>query len=80
MRTNAAGFYSFGLLRPGLYSIREFQPGSYLDGKDCLGTRGGTLNNDLFTIIELGEGDNGRFYNFAEQVKALSKRKYVARL
>src|SRR5262249_8729891 len=41
--TDASGLYRFLNLRPGTYTITETQPAAYLDGKDTVGTPGGTL-------------------------------------
>ena len=64
--TNSSGFYSFTNLVPGTYSIRETQPAGYLDGKDKIGTQGGTAGNDLFTNIVVLSGTNGTNNNFGE--------------
>ncbi|WP_174246159.1 SdrD B-like domain-containing protein, partial [Pseudaquabacterium pictum] len=40
--TDANGFYQFTNLRPGTYNVAETQPAGYLDGKDTIGTTGGT--------------------------------------
>src|SRR5205823_2145350 len=47
--TSGSGAYSFGGLRPGTYTLTETQPAGYLDGKDTLGTPGGTTTNDKFS-------------------------------
>lgn len=65
--TNSAGAYAFKNLRPGTYAIQETQPAGYLDGKDTLGSLGGTPSNDLFSAISLAAGRNGVNYNFGEQ-------------
>ena len=44
--TNADGSYSFTGLTPGTFTVTETQPAAYLDGKDALGSAGGTLSND----------------------------------
>ncbi|MCX5691295.1 MAG: hypothetical protein NTV94_16155, partial [Planctomycetota bacterium] len=64
--TNAAGFYSFGNLRPGTYALTESQPAGYLDGKDTIGTPGGSTANDAFSAISLVAGFNGVNNNFGE--------------
>ena len=68
--TNASGFYSFGNLRPGTYQLTETQPAGYLDGKDTIGTPGGSTSNDQFSNILLPAGFNGINNNFGE-LKAL---------
>jgi uncharacterized repeat protein (TIGR01451 family) len=65
--TDASGFYQFSNLKPGTYGLQEGNPGSqYLDGKDTVGSQGGTVVNDNFSSIELGSGANGINYNFGE--------------
>ena len=60
------GAYSFTDLRPGTYAITETQPAGYLDGKDTIGTPGGTATNDKFSEVALGAGVNGANNNFGE--------------
>ncbi len=74
--TDGTGLYTFGNLRPGTYTITETQPSGYLDGKDTVGTPGGTTGNDVFSNIVLGAGVNGTENNFGE-VKAASLSGYV---
>ena len=65
--TDNTGAYSFGNLRPGLYTITETQPTGYLDGKDTQGTPGtGTTGNDVFSNITLAQNVNGVNNNFGE--------------
>ncbi|HPO92336.1 MAG TPA: SdrD B-like domain-containing protein, partial [Phycisphaerales bacterium] len=60
------GSYFFGNLRPGTYKLTETQPAGYLDGKDTIGTPGGTTTNDMFSDIVLPAGYNGVENNFGE--------------
>lgn len=46
--TDAQGAYAFTNLRAGLYKLKETQPAGYLDGKDAVGTAGGTVADDQF--------------------------------
>ena len=55
--TAADGSYSVSNLRPGTYTLTEDQPSAYLDGKDAIGTPGGTAGNDQFTNIALDGGN-----------------------
>jgi protocatechuate 3,4-dioxygenase beta subunit len=55
-KSNAAG-----------YTITETQPGGYADGKDAVGSLGGTLGNDVLSAIVLGAGQNGVHYDFGER-------------
>jgi hypothetical protein len=64
------GLYDFVNLRPGTYTITETQPAGYLDGKDSMGTQGGTAGNDQFTNINLQPGVVGRDNNFGELLPA----------
>ena len=50
----------FSSLRPGTYALTEDQPAGYADGKDTIGTPGGTAGNDQFTNIVLAAGVVGR--------------------
>jgi len=67
MQTDVNGFYSFTGLRPGTnYKLTETQPLNFLDGKDAIGTQGGTTSNDMFSSISLCCGTNGINNNFGE--------------
>ena len=66
MATLADGSYLFSGLRPGTYQLTETQPAAYLDGKDTIGTPGGTTSNDQFSNIALPAGFNGVNNNFGE--------------
>lgn len=68
--TDAGGAYRFTNLRPGAYTITETQPLGYLDGKDTIGTPGGTTSNDKFSSIVLAPGVNGISNNFGELLPA----------
>ena len=63
--TGADGTYSFVGLPLGTYTLTETQPAGYTDGKDKLGTSGGTLGNDNVTSITLGTGA-ATGYDFGE--------------
>jgi protocatechuate 3,4-dioxygenase beta subunit len=67
--TDAGGAYRFTDLRPGVYRVDETQPGNFLDGKDTVGSVGGTLANDRLSDINLGAGGNGINYNFGERAR-----------
>ena len=64
--TDANGAYSFTNLRPGVYKINELQPINFVDGKDTIGTPGGTTSNDMFSNINLPAGFDGVNNNFGE--------------
>ncbi|MCX5676950.1 MAG: SpaA isopeptide-forming pilin-related protein [Planctomycetota bacterium] len=69
-QTDSDGAYVFNTLRPGTYTITETQPANYLDGKDTVGTRGGTVGNDVFSQITLAANTDGINYNFGELQQA----------
>jgi len=58
-QTAADGSYAFTGLRPGSYSITETQPAGWLDGKDSIGTLGGTTLHDGFSNIQVPPGAQG---------------------
>jgi protocatechuate 3,4-dioxygenase beta subunit len=68
--TDANGFYSFGGLAAGTYSVREVQPAGYFDGTDSAGTAGGVAQNpgDLISSISLVAGMDAENYNFTERL------------
>jgi protocatechuate 3,4-dioxygenase beta subunit len=68
--TAADGSYQFTNLRPGVYTVTETQPANYLDGKDAVGSLGGTLANDQVSAIALGVGASGVHYDFGELLPA----------
>jgi len=43
--TDAAGYYEFAGLPPGLYDVTQIQPAGYVDGLDTPGTTGGVAFN-----------------------------------
>jgi hypothetical protein len=65
-QTNAAGEYKFENLRPGTYALNETQPAGYSDGKDTIGTPGGTTANDEFSNIDLPAAFDGVNNDFGE--------------
>ncbi len=68
--TDADGRYGFEDLYAGQYKIVEVQPGAYIDGKESLGSVAGHLvgevQNDVFSLVNLLEGEQGDNYNFGE--------------
>ena len=67
--TDEQGLYEFLGLQPGDYVIQEVQPSAYLDGQESLGTLGGLVSNDRFSLTLLA-GENGQNYNFGELPKS----------
>ncbi|MBI1764183.1 MAG: carboxypeptidase regulatory-like domain-containing protein [Acidobacteria bacterium] len=65
MATDGNGAFVFGNLQPGTYTVTETQPAGYADGKDAVGTLGGTLANDAISAINVNNAV-GQNYNFGE--------------
>src|ERR1700761_7919581 len=60
------------------YTVTETQPAAYLDGKDAVGTSGGTAGNDVVSGIVLVDGATATDYTFGElQPASLSGFAYV---
>jgi SdrD B-like domain len=59
------GSYSFSDLAAGTYTITETQPIGFDQGTNNIGSLGGSLVDDSFTV-EVHAGDNGINYNFGE--------------
>ena len=73
--TDANGCYEFDGLPPGEYSVVELQPEGFLDGSDHIGNvdgevRGVASDNDRFSNIVLGSGEQGTNYDFCEHIPA----------
>lgn len=64
--TGSDGCYRFDTLRPGTYQLDENHPTNFLDGKDTIGSLGGTTINDRHSNIPLPQGMDGVNYNFGE--------------
>jgi SdrD B-like domain len=65
--TGPDGSYSFNNLRPGTYSVADnTQPAGYNEGKDTIGSQGGTVGQDVFTNISLLPGTAGVNNNFGK--------------
>jgi hypothetical protein len=70
--TRPDGSYSFSNLKPGSgYEIRETKPSSYNDGKDKVGSLGGSQtysgSTDVIDYINVGSNVHGTGYNFGER-------------
>lgn len=63
--TDVDGAYKFDALLPGTYKIKQTQPAFMSDGTDIIGSQGGTVGNDEFTIT-LAQGTTGINNNFHE--------------
>ena len=75
--TDASGNYTFANLRPSNatgYTLTETQPGAFLDGKNTVGSSGGTtVNNPLSDVISsvvVGANVVATGYNFGELAPA----------
>ncbi|CAL1151181.1 unnamed protein product [Cladocopium goreaui] len=68
--TDTNGFYEFVDLEQGVYSVRETQPAGWFDGKDTAGSEGGTVTNDLISLIDLDYGEHSVNNNFGELLGA----------
>lgn len=67
--TDADGKYEFKDLLAGKYSVRETQPGGYLQGGTIAGSKGGNTSvQDLISQINIDPGDALIEYNFCEQL------------
>jgi len=78
--TLADGTYRFDGLAPSDaagYTVTETQPSGYADGRDTVGSAGGTLANDVISGIGLGPSVNATGYNFAEIAQGLTGTVYV---
>jgi hypothetical protein len=68
--TDSGGRYDFQNLIAGEYTVREVQPGSYVDGKESIGrvdgNASGMVQNDVFSKIVLRGGQLGDHYDFGE--------------
>jgi uncharacterized repeat protein (TIGR01451 family) len=64
--TNDRGYYVFGQLEPGTYTISEGPTAGYFDANDQLGNRGGTKTNDTFSAVIVDVTHPGEMYNFGE--------------
>lgn len=66
-KTNASGFYQFGNLRPGQYTITQMtQPKGFSAGQITVGSLGGTKSNRTFNGVNTGVGQTGNDYNFGQ--------------
>lgn len=66
VKTDHQGRYEFRNLAPGNYVVQEEQPPFFIDGRDTVGSQGGTAENDRF-VITLGENVVGSGNNFGER-------------
>jgi VCBS repeat-containing protein len=68
LKTGADGSYKFDGLAPGNYTISQTQPAFVLDGKEKVGSQGGTsTQNDKIVIANLVQNTTGVDNNFGER-------------
>lgn len=68
-QTDASGQYKFTGLRPGIYTVREQQPGGYFQGGQKAGSGGGNDSvTDVISAIAIGVGASLVDYDFCEQL------------
>ena len=67
--TDTQGAYSFVNLRPGTYTIADDTPAGYTNGKNVLGTLGGTLGASRVDNIVVHAGASGADYNFGKLMR-----------
>ncbi len=70
IQTQADGSYLFPDLLAGTYTVTEGPVANYADGKDGLGSSGGTLGNDVLSAIPLAGGVDAVNYDFGERPAA----------
>ena len=58
--TNSAGGFAFSGLRPGVYTLAEFQPAGYSDGKDSFPNGANNPISDLFGGLAPASGQDQR--------------------
>jgi protocatechuate 3,4-dioxygenase beta subunit len=69
-QTDSNGFYRFGDLAPGDYSIREVQPDGYFNGGEVTGSGDGVATENGFRNVTVTSGDRLVDYNFCEEAPA----------
>ncbi len=65
--TQSNGTYAFADLPAGTYQLTESQPQALLDGDDSTSVDGAVTNDDQFTNIVLGDGEELSENNFGER-------------
>jgi VCBS repeat-containing protein len=79
-KTASDGSYSFSTLDPGSYTLKETQPAFVIDGKDTIGSQGGTAGSDQFTItVTAGTaGTNNNFGEIGRDITTISIKDFFA--
>lgn len=70
-KTASDGSYSFASLDAGSYTIKETQPAFTVDGQDIIGSQGGSVGSDQFTVT-VAAGTTGTDNNFGEQGRQIT--------
>ncbi len=65
--TQSDGLYSFADLPSGTYELTESQPQALLDGDDSTSADGAVTNDDQFTNLVVGDGEELSENNFGER-------------
>jgi VCBS repeat-containing protein len=80
MKTASDGSYSFSSLDPGSYTIKETQSTFIIDGKETIGSQGGTAGSDQFTItVTAGTaGTNNNFGEVGRDITTISIKDFFA--
>jgi uncharacterized repeat protein (TIGR01451 family) len=66
IETNSRGYFVFGYLEPGTYSVIEGATDGFFDAAEQLGNRGGIVRNDRFDNVFVTASKPGSMYNFGE--------------
>ncbi|AJA07027.1 conserved repeat domain protein [Sphingopyxis fribergensis] len=66
LTTDADGNYRFGDVLAGTYTLAETQPVGFGDGRESVGTSGGSVANDSISAIALAAGIDATDYVFGE--------------
>jgi VCBS repeat-containing protein len=79
-KTASDGSYSFSTLDPGSYKLKETQPAFVIDGKDTIGSQGGTVGSDQFTITLTADtaGTNNNFGELGRDITTISIKDFFA--
>jgi hypothetical protein len=67
VQTDSTGAYAFTNLAPGTYTITKTPPAGYVEGTNDVGSLGGAVNGDTFTVT-LPPAGNGTDYDFGELI------------
>lgn len=79
-KTASDGSYSFSGLAPGSYTLKETQPTLVTDGKDTVGSLGGTVTNDQISLtLAANAGSTGNdFGELGRDVSTISMKDFFS--